>query len=358
MSKRTDHQLYAVWALLVWALFTVSAAEPVSAMSKSGFAVDGGDTARMLPPAGAVVESYSNAGYQLIQEGGEARVSVAVAPLESRSSFEPPTLTSEGDPVARLARTLSLGATTEYEAISRVLSWVARNIEYRLDRSESQESKVVLERRTGYCTGIARLTVALLSSIGIEAREVAGFVYSDGVEGPQGFHRWIEARLSDVGWVYSDPLFSHHYVPASYLRLASERIEPARGIEGVLIERRDEIAAVDLSLNAGPGIRIRRNNDRRLAAALQISVESGGAGLAVLESKSRRFRHLLVGGATTFLGLEPGQYHLRVMLTGHDVVERRIEVVGRQRTTITLAASMPSERTAPSDVDATVGGLE
>ncbi len=357
MSTRADHRISAwicaMWATVLW----MWGPGPTFAVS-TGLAVDGGDTARLLPPAGAVIESYSNAGYRLVQENGEARISVSTAPLDSRSPFMTPEPAEPEDSVARLARTLSLGASTEYEAVSRILSWVARNIEYRLDRSESQESEAVLDRRAAYCTGISRLSVSLLNAVGIEAREVAGFVYSDGVEGPQGFHRWIEARLTDVGWVYSDPLYSHHYVPASYLRLASERLEPAKGIEGVLLERRDEIKAVDLSPSAGPGIRIRRNHARRLAAALQVSVESGAAGLAVLESKSRRFRHQLVGGATTFLGLEPGPYRLRVMLSGHNVVERRIEVVGRQRTTITLAASRSSDSATSSDADATVGGLE
>jgi transglutaminase-like putative cysteine protease len=92
-----------------------------------------------------------------------------------------------------------------------------------------QDAPTVLRRRTAYCTGTARLAVALLTAVGIEAREVPGYVYasagSDDVR--PGFHRWIEVRYPDRGWAFSDPLASQHFVPATYLRLAAESLEVA-----------------------------------------------------------------------------------------------------------------------------------
>lgn len=346
-------------AVLLLILF-VSLAVPLSASvdGAGGWAVEGSDAARMLPPAGAAIESYTNAGYSLDYSDGEAEVSVSLEPLGSYSPFHVPVARENPDPIFRLSRALTLNAATELEAVSRVLSWVARNITYRLDRRESQSADEVLERRAGYCTGIARLTVTMLDSIGIEAREVAGFVYSSDESGPSGYHRWIETRYKDVGWVFSDPHFSHHYVPAGYLRLASERLQVSRGLEGVLLERRDSVTVVDLSPAAGPGIRARRNSERRLAAALQISVESRARGLAVLEGDSRRRTHTLVNGQATFLGLEPGHYRLQVMLAGRGVVERRVELVGRQRATLNLAASFHSGRAGTDDSTPTMGDLE
>lgn len=338
-------------------------APPLTARSSTdhpsvGMAVSGSDSARMLAPAGARVEAYENSGYRLVLEEGEARVDVETGPVGSRSPFKAPAPNSESDAIFRLARTLTVDADTEFNAASRILSWVARNISYHLDRGESQEAAHVLQRRTGYCTGISRLTVGLLQAVGLRAREVAGVVLANDKDGPSGYHRWVEIHFADVGWVFSDPLYSHHFVPASYLRLADESLQPAKGLEGVLIERVDNLAVVDLSPSAGPGIRARRNTTRRLAAAVQVSVATGAQGMAVLENGTRRLLHVLVGGEATFLGLEPGEYRLRVMLTGRGVVERRIEVIGVQRTTIDLAALFSSRRAQRSGATPTIGDLE
>ena len=139
----------------------------------TAFAIEGVDQARILAPAGAHVQPYHNVGYSLEWIGDEVRVEVDTSPLTSSSRYSLPTSPIEAlssDPVARLARNLATGADTHYEAISRILGWVARNIEYNLDRNQGQDAVAVLERRAGYCTGIARLTVSLLNSVGIEAR--------------------------------------------------------------------------------------------------------------------------------------------------------------------------------------------
>ncbi|MCG8460961.1 MAG: transglutaminase-like domain-containing protein, partial [Holophagales bacterium] len=226
----------ALTVLLVWVL--ASAAGARATEDRTGLAVEGVDRSRLLPPAGAEVSPYRNTGYRLRLIDGEASVEVEATPLGSTSRFDAPDLGDSTEPIARLAATVATGARTHYEAVSRILTWVARHIEYRLDRQEPQDALSVLDRRSAYCTGIARTSVALLSALGIEAREVAGYVVADGLDGPQGYHRWIEVRLPDVGWVFSDPLYSHHYVPANYLRLASERLRVSDGVEALLLERR------------------------------------------------------------------------------------------------------------------------
>lgn len=332
-----------------------SASNPVAsspaawAAEGGGLAVEGIDRARVLAPAGASIESYSNLGYRLRVEDGEARIEVDASPVGSRSRFEPPAEPESGDAIGRLAHSVTTGARTDYEAVNRVLTWVARNIEYRLDRQQSQEATAVLERRTAYCTGVARLTVALVRALGLEAREVAGFVVGESAEGPRGFHRWIEVRFPDVGWVFSDPLYSHHYVPANYLRLSSETLVPDEGMEGLLLARQNTVVPIDIYPGSIPGIRSRRNTDRRWAAALHVEVESRRTrGLAILEGNSHRWRHSLVEGTATFLGLDPGSYRLRLMIAGHGVVERRLEVFGRQRTTIFLGSDEPDPARPPA----------
>lgn len=317
------------------------AAAALDGPALSGLAVEGADSTRLLPPAGALVTEYRNNGYRLWRlPDGEVRVEVETTPLGSRHPFRPPAVRKLDDRLQRLALGVTADASTRYEAVSRILNWVARNISYSLDRDQAQSAEAVLARRSGYCTGIARLTVALLAAVDIEAREVAGYVLGGTVEsGPgQGFHRWIEVNYPDRGWVFSDPLVSHHWVPATYVRLGSERLDPAVGVEGLLIERNNRIESADLYPGGVLGVRARRNSDRQLAGSLSVRLEDHADGLAVLEGGGARRTHVLVAGAATFVGLDPGSYKLRLNVAGLPPIERQIEMNGRER----LKLSFPS----------------
>lgn len=280
---------------------------PASLAADAGRAVDGFDRARILPPPGALVRDYQDNGYRLKTDGGEVVVEVDASPVRSTARFLRPRRWGR-DELSRLAKGLVTGALTEYEAASRVLGWVARHVEYDLDRSEPQDALAVLKRRSAYCTGAARLSVALLKAAGIEAREVAGYVVGE------GFHRWIEVRFADRGWVMSDPLRSHHYVPATYLRLAGEKLATGRGIDGLLLEREDRIVVVDLYPDATAGVLARRNSGRRLAGAVRLEAPGHAAGTAILECPTVRYSHALADGGTTFVGLRPGTYKLRLVV--------------------------------------------
>lgn len=335
-------------ALLLVALLALAPALAARADREGGLAIEGRDTARLLPPKGALVTPYENNGYRLRWQDDEVVVEVTAAPLESHAPFRPPRLGKKAaaDPLARLALRVTTGAKTEVEAVQRLLNWVARNIEYSLDRDAAQSAAAVLERRSGYCTGIARLAVALLKASGIRAREVAGYVFGSGSGGAgfgspgfapvQGYHRWIEIEYPDVGWVFSDPLTSHNWVPASYLRLGSEQLDLGSGVDGLLLERQDQIGPVDLYPGGALGVRARRNSDRQLAGALRVEVEDFAAGLASLEGMGLRRHHSLVRGAATFVGLDPGQYLLRLQIAGLPAYQREIEVAGRERLTLSV----------------------
>ncbi len=327
-----------------WLLAGVVAGSAAAAEPRVGLAVEGFDRARLLAPAGARVEDYENAGYRLRVEGGEVRVEVDASALASNARFAAPRRNPPRGPIHRLARSLTAGAETRYQAISRVLGWVAGAITYDLDRGQPQDALTVLRRRSGYCTGVARLTVALLTAAGIPAREVPGYVIDpNAARGRRsGYHRWIEAYLPDRGWVFSDPLASHHYVPATYLRLAAEELDPERGIEGRLLERREALAAVDPYHHGVPGITARRNSERQLAAALRVRVEAARVGTAELVGRSESRSRPLVDGGAAFVGLEPGSYRLRLTLA-ETVIERPVELTGRVRKSLWI----PGRLSAP-----------
>jgi len=329
------------------ALLLITVAPPLLA---GGSAVEGLDRTRILPPREASVEPYQNAGYRLSMASGEIAIEVVVSALGSREPFVSQKLDKTQPPVNRLALALTHGSRSRYAAVSRILGWIAGHIDYQLDRSAPQDAAAVLKRRNGYCTGVARLTVALLAAVEIPAREVAGFVVAEETGRiPIGYHRWIEVDMGDRGWVFSDPLTYHHYVPATYVRLASEQLFGERPGAGLLLAHEDHLRLVDLYPAAVPGVRARRNSSRQLAGALRVEIEGPGRGLAVLEGNSARRSHQLINGATTFLGLEPGSYLLRLLLPGRPVVERAVQMPDRIHKALLLPiAALKSDRHQPS----------
>jgi len=311
---------------------------PVPSLA-DGLAVGGSDRAVVQLPASALAASYRNVGYSVDVLHGRATVRVDLEPLGTSSPFDPPEQ-PRTDPISRVARSVTAGATTRYQAVSRILDWVARNIEYDLDREAPQDAVSVLERRSGYCTGVARVTVSMLEAVNIVAREIPGYVAGEDQFGwPARFHRWVEVFYPDLGWVYSDPLVSHHYVPATYVPLASEALLPnPESDRGVLLERHDEREVVDLFPFSPPGVTARRNRSRQLAGALRVTVAGADAGVAVLEGRQSRRVRALVDGRGTFVGVEPGTYTLRVHVEGRPLVEKRVVFRDRVRGAVFVPA--------------------
>jgi hypothetical protein len=175
----------------------------------------GADESLLQLPQGVVAAPYRNNGYRVEPlDEGWARVVVDGAPVASRAAL--PVVRDPGDDeLARLAIAVAGDAVTVHEAVGRTLAWVSGNIRYELDRTAPQDAPSVLGRRSAYCTGLARLSVALLAARGVTAREVPGWVAD---EGP---HRWIEVWFPDRGWVFSDPLRHHNFVPATYVPMVA-----------------------------------------------------------------------------------------------------------------------------------------
>jgi hypothetical protein len=301
--------------------------------ARGAVVVAGADRARILVPPGVDAAPYENLGYRLRLADRLATIDIELDPIGSSSPFEWPAA-GERPPGAleRLAVAVTRGSRTRHEAATRLLAWVSGNVRYRLDRAAPQDAEAVLARRSAYCTGFARLTVALLGAVGIEAREVAGYV-AEGLpgEGGAGYHRWVEIRYPDRGWAFSDPLASHGFVGAPYLRLESDRISSAGPGRGLVIERQDRTIAVDVAPGTpAVALRLRANRERRNAAALALALESGADAEAELLGAAGLRRLLaLPGGRGTFLGLEPGRYELRVREDGQLAAWKSITIRDR-----------------------------
>ncbi len=289
---------------------------PVAPLRASGRVVAGKDVAFWLPPAGAVVEPYENAGYSLRFTNRGIEVQTTADPLESRSPFTRPARSPVGA-VEAAAYAATSGAADEYGAVSAVMDWVASHVRYQLTRGEAQSPSAVLTRGSAYCTGIARLSVAMLEAVGIRAREVPGYVFGGLPDGRRsGFHRWVEVWYPDRGWVFSDPVASHNFVPATYLRLAKETLAEQPG-EGRVLERRNGMRAVDLALDVPDDVRVRPNDGRRTSAALVVKLPGGKSGEAVLVGLDGDRRSVeIAAGEGRFLGLSVGRYDLTVSSAG------------------------------------------
>ncbi|MCH9648062.1 MAG: transglutaminase-like domain-containing protein [Deltaproteobacteria bacterium] len=318
----------------------------------AGTVIAGWDQTDLLIPAGVEVADYENSGYRLEVRNSRVRVRVHAEPLESRHGFELPTLGAaqeerfSAEP-KRLARAVVAGASTRYEAVTRLLDWVGRNIRYDLDRQAPQDALSVLDRRTAYCTGLARLSVALLGSIGIESREVVGFVVPEGRDAV--FHRWIEVHYPDRGWVFSDPQFSLNYVPATYVRLASPYVRGGEDLSEllVLVDRTNSLMPVDESPYGDRNTTTRRNKASQTSAALLVLVEDGGEGRVVLERPGFRQALSLDKGEGIFLGVRPGRYSFRLLRSGLSAIEGSVHIRAAERRYIQiplsrLTASSPS----------------
>jgi hypothetical protein len=232
-----------------------------------------------------------------------------------------------------------------------------------------QTPEAVLARGDGSAAGIAGLAVALLGAAGIEARTVRGVVVGPPEVGsPHGDHTWIEVRYPRR-WVFSDPLYHHHYVPATYLRLApagpaaaesgaaagappasppapapgkaaageAEGAGPAAGPPRFeLVARRDRRQTVDLYPAGAPGVTARKNDAVQQAGALRVVVAGAGRGSAVLEGAGGRRSKMLVAGESVFVGLPGGAYRLEVYLEGRPPIVRQVEVGPHERRAVFL----------------------
>lgn len=105
--------------------------------------------------------------------------------------------------MAMLARNLADNSSSLATLIS-LSNWISDNIDYDLSYSgRFLPAKTVFLERSGVCAEYVHLFIALVNSLGFEARYVAGYVISDGQWQP---HSWAEVYV-DGQWVPFDPTF-------------------------------------------------------------------------------------------------------------------------------------------------------
>lgn len=202
------------------------------------------------PEPWKAVRAVEGAGYRVVLSSPDGRALVATvevdgAPVADAAPWpvEPRALPAEArallseplpadDELESLSRLLLRGATTELEAVERVVAWVARRIRYESPGLIPESAASCHRSRRGSCVGRSLLAADLLRRGGVPARQVTGILtareaseltgssqelFNEGISGVR--HRWIEVFVPGLGWVPSDPGGLANMVTARHLAL-------------------------------------------------------------------------------------------------------------------------------------------
>ena len=173
----------------------------------------------------------------------ETRLRSELAAMASRSTFPLKNLAqnemrylkptemvqSEERDIIELAKTLTEGAATEYQAVSSVLNFIADNIKYSYN-PQKYDALYTLANRSGNCQNFAHISMALLRAAGIPSRIVGGISLKEQWKVPidsersvvqgmgQGGHAWMEVYFPDLGWLSYDPQQSRQFTSSRHIK--------------------------------------------------------------------------------------------------------------------------------------------
>lgn len=121
--------------------------------------------------------------------------------------------------IGELASEITAGSLNSLDAVNKLSLWCAENITYNTTWTKNVEpASLVFQERQGVCDEITSLFIAMCRSIGVPARYVGGYAYSN-INDMFGPHAWAEVYISGE-WVPYDPTYNEHgYVDASHLKL-------------------------------------------------------------------------------------------------------------------------------------------
>lgn len=131
--------------------------------------------------------------------------------------------------IKKLARELTQGVTTEFDAVQRVLSYVIDHVRY-VTPPAQYDALYSLNAGKGNCQNFSHLAAALMRAEGVPVRIVNGITLNRAFdlkrEGGvltfkmgQGRHSWIEVWFPDLGWVPFDPQQTAMFVSNRYIRI-------------------------------------------------------------------------------------------------------------------------------------------
>jgi transglutaminase-like putative cysteine protease len=118
------------------------------------------------------------------------------------------------DVVSAIARQVTAGAPTPYDAALLLQAWFQREFEYSIEVRPGHGNSAIesfLRDRVGYCEQFAGTYAAMLRTLGIPSRVAVGFTSGTAL-GDGNFsvlgrnaHAWPEVWFDDIGWVGFEP---------------------------------------------------------------------------------------------------------------------------------------------------------
>ena len=151
-------------------------------------------------------------------------------PSEVSPYLSPTKQVQSDDPrIRKLAKELTQGVTTQFDAVQHILTWIVDNLRY-VTPPAKYDALYGLEARKGNCQNFSHLSAALMRAVSIPVRIVNGVTLNQpfnvsrksGVltfKMGQGRHSWIEVWFTDLGWVPFDPQQTELFVSNRYIRI-------------------------------------------------------------------------------------------------------------------------------------------
>ncbi len=114
------------------------------------------------------------------------------------------------------ANEIVAGANNYFDAVAKIAEFSAYYIEYDLNYfyNSSATASQIYDAKRGVCDEFATLAISLYRSVGIPARYVNGYIYTNtGKKSCSNFepHAWIEVFIPGNGWIGIDPTYKEFF---------------------------------------------------------------------------------------------------------------------------------------------------
>ena len=190
--------------------------------------------------------------------------------------------------IQRQAQALAAGKTDAYEVVFALADWTTTNVEYSLDSLRApaiQRSSQVMATRQGKCDELTALFISMNRALGIPARFVAGYSYTDSDQFADvwGGHGWAEVWLPDAGWVPFDVTYGEYgYLDAGHIpmSMSADAQETSVTYDARGLDFRLETSPLDIEIT--PTLLEPRDNGMGVRVTLDAPHANVGFGSTVL----------------------------------------------------------------------------
>ncbi|MCD6325926.1 transglutaminase domain-containing protein [bacterium] len=191
-----------------------------------------GEAASLIPEDAVQMLSQKKEGLVLRVKPLKYGINEALPPrLQGKQWGEflkPSTYIQSDDPkIIQLSKTAVGSANTSYEAATKLCRWVGNHISLKDYSVGFASAKEVAENKRGDCTEHSVLLAAMLRSVGIPSRVVAGLLF---VDGDFFYHAWNEAFVGE--WMPLDATLKRggNEWDAVHIKLAQTSFSSPAGI--------------------------------------------------------------------------------------------------------------------------------